>query len=113
MLQNVASSFIGNQIKQEVKWTYSEQEILSADRYRVFATCSAPLEVGLLNLKWSSTASADYELLIDTLERRLAEWKMVPQSFKVIPSEETDKLRGMVGEEVEMVKGKLQDFLKT
>ena len=110
MLQNVASSLIQNQIKQKVEWTYSDPEHSARDGYRVIATGSAPLEVGLLTLKWRSTASADFELLIDTTEKRLLEWKMVPQSFKVIPSEETDKLQKRVSEEVEKVKGKLKGF---
>lgn len=111
-LHNVASSLIGNQVKKKVEWTYSDPENLSADNYRVIATSSAPLEVGLLTLKWRSTASADFELSIDTSERQILWWKMVPQSLKVIPSEETDRLRERVGEEVEKVKGRFQDFFK-
>ena len=71
VLQNVASSLIGSQIKQKVEWTYSDPENLAGDEYRVIATGSAPLDVGLLTLKWRSTASADFELLVDTSERQL------------------------------------------
>ena len=111
-LQNVASSLIGNQIKQRVEWTYSDPEDMAGGSYRVFATGTAPLEVGLLTLKWSSTASADFELLIDTAEKRVLEWKMVPKSLKVISPEGTDRLRERVGEGVEKVKDKLQGFFK-
>ena len=111
VLQNIASSVIRNQIKQKVAWTYSDPEDLAGDSYRVIATGSAPLEVGLLTLKWSSTASADFEVVVDTAEKRVLEWKMVPKSFKVI-SPEGDKLRERVGEGVEKAKGKLQDFFK-
>ncbi len=110
MLQNVASSLIRNQIKQKVEWTYADPEHSAQDRYRLIATGSAPLEVGLLTLKWSSTASADFEMLIDIVEKRILESKMVPQSFKVIASNETDKLQERVSEEVEKVKGKLKGF---
>ena len=110
VLQNAASSLIRNQIKQKVEWTYSEPGNLAEDRYRVIATGSAPLQIGLLTHKWKATVSADFELLIDTMEKRLTKWKMVPQSFKVISSEETERLRERVGEEVEKAKGKLRDF---
>ena len=112
VLHNVASSLIGNQIKKKVEWTYFGPEKLSGDNYRVIATGSAPLEVGLLTLKWRSTASADFELSIDTSEIKLLWWKMVSKSLKVIPTQETDRLRERVGEEVEKAKGRFQDFFK-
>ena len=111
VLQNVASSLIGNQIKQRVEWTYSDPEDLVGDSYRVIATGSAPLEVGLLALKWRSTASANFEILIDTAEKRVLKWKIVPKSLKVISPGGADNLRERVGEGVEKVKGKLQGFL--
>ncbi len=112
VLQNVASSLIGNQIKQKVEWTYSDPEDSGGDSYRVIASGSAPIEVGLRTLKWRSTASADFELSIDTSERQVLWWKMVPKSLKVIPSQDADRLRERVGEEVEKVKGRFQDFFK-
>ena len=75
------------------------------DKYRVIATGCAPLEVGLLTIKWRSTASADFELLIDTSENQLLSWKIMPKSLKVIPSQETEQ-------GVEKVKGWFQDFFK-
>ena len=112
VLQNVASSLIGNQIKQKVEWTYSDPEDSGGDSYRVIASGSAPIEVGLRTLKWRSTASADFELSIDTSERQVLRWKMVPKSLKVIPSQDADRLRERVGEEVEKVKERFQDFFK-
>ena len=112
VLQNVASSLIGNQIKQKVEWTYSDPEDSGGDSYRVIASGSAPIEVGLRMLKWRSTASADFELSIDTSERQVLWWKMVPKSLKVVPSQDADRLRERVGEEVEKVKGRFQDFFK-
>ena len=112
VLQNVASSLIGNQIKQKVEWTYSDPEDSGGDIYRVIASGSAPIEVGLRTLKWRSTASADFELSIDTSERQVLRWKMVPKSLKVIPSQDADRLRERVGEEVEKVKERFQDFFK-
>ena len=112
VLQNVASSLIGNQIKQKVEWTYSDPEDSGGDNYRVIASGSAPIEVGLRTLKWRSTASADFELSIDTSERQVLWWKMVPKSLKVIPSQDADRLRERVGEEVEKVKERFQDFFK-
>ena len=113
MLEKVASSLIENQIKQKVEWTFSDPEDLAEGRCRVVANASAPLEVGLLTFKWRSTASADFELSIDTAERRLLEWKMVPQSFKAVSSEEANELRDRVGDEVEKVKEKFRGFFKT
>lgn len=113
MLEKVASSLIENQIKQKVEWTFSDPEDLAEGRCRVVANASAPLEVGLLTFKWRSTASADFELSIDTAERRLLEWKMVPQSFKAVSSEEASELRDRVGDEVEKVKEKFRGFFKT
>ena len=112
VLHDIASSLIGNQIKQKVEWTFSDPESTAEDRYRVVATGSTPLEIGLLTFKWRSTASGDFELLIDTSENQLLWWKMVPKSLKVVPSGETDKLQERVGEEVEKVKGWFQGFFK-
>jgi len=112
VLDKVASSLIENQIKQKVEWTYSDPENSSEDKYRVIATGSAPLEVGLLTIKWRATASAEFELLIDTSVNELLWWKMVPKSLKVIPSQETDGLLDKVGEELEKAKGRFQDFFK-
>ncbi len=38
--------------------------------------------------------------------------EMVPKSLTVIPSQDADSLRERVGEEVEKVKGRFQDFFK-
>jgi len=112
ILQNVASSLIRNQIQQRIEWTFSDPENLTGVRYRVIATGSAPLEVGLLSHKWRSTASANFELMIDASEKRILESKMLPKSFKIISSEETEKLRERVNEEVGKFKGKLRGFFR-
>jgi hypothetical protein len=112
VLDKIASSLIGNQIKQKVEWTFSDPENAAKDNFRVIATGSAPIEVGLLTVKWRSTASADFELSIDTSKNQVLWWKMVPNSLKVIPSQETDNLLERAGEEVEKAKGWLQDFFK-
>ena len=111
-LQGVASSFIANQIRQKVEWTFSEPEEQPDGTHQVLATGTAPLEVGVLTFKWRSTAAATFELSIDAAQGKVLKWQRVPESFQLLSPEESDTLREQVDSGIEKTKERIQNFFK-
>ena len=87
ILQQVAGSVIHSQIRNKLEWTFSAPVRSLTEGYEIVATAVVPLQVKMPGLRWSAIISADCRLSIDAREKRLLQWKMAPQSFKLSSSE--------------------------
>ena len=83
LLDNIASSKIREQIEGKVQWRISNPSKISEEKYRVVAGASVPLDIRVAVVNWSGQIGADFLLQIDTKDKSVVRWAIMPESIAI------------------------------